>query len=301
MAQKNKLSNTPFGVKLSYFLHQARITYYLRNPLLHLLAKTGIFHVVKNLPNGLKLSLNVDDKVQLELYRRGFWEQQQLDLVQKLMENGDIFVDIGAHCGSFAAPIAYEFKRARVLAFEPNPHIYQLLVETKMIGNLENLLLDNHAISNDEENMFFYVSSGATDSLAGFHPRERAHQLITVQTITLQKALSENDISHIRVMKIDIEGAEGLVLPANRELLRSELVDTILLELHVDLIENFGQTAEDIIELLKFSQFEIFYCKSLPVQLLPADWRKLVDGSNTIHILGIKKECMKSGALPKVW
>lgn len=298
-SSKNK-TTLPFGAQVARLLHRAPITFHVRGPLFHWLAKTGMFQVTRIFPDGMKLALDIEDKVQMEIFLRGFWEKQQLSIVRSLMRDGDSFIDIGAHCGSFAAPIAYQFRNSKVLAFEPNPHIRKLLLKTRQINNLENLLVDARALSDDEKLMDFYVSSGATDSLAGLRSRERTPNKINVQTTTLMKALSQYQIVHARIMKMDIEGAEGVVLPSSQKILMSNSIDSLLLELHVDLIEGFGCKAEDIIQLLMTANFALYHFTNSELQPLPDNWRRYVDGSNTIHILCLKKGSIETDRLPKV-
>jgi FkbM family methyltransferase len=293
--------DAPFGVKVSHSLHRMPITHYVRTPVLYCLSKTGIFRVVKTFPNGLKLALDVADKIQLDIYRRGFWEKHELTIAERLMQNGQFFVDVGAHCGSFAMPIANEFRTAKVLAFEPNPHLQYLLLQTQKLNHLDNFILDERALSNDCGPMDFYVSYGANDALAGLNPRSGASKHIEIQATTLQKALLEHQISRLRLLKIDIEGAEGIVLPASQELLAAGVIEAILLELHVDLIKKYGQTGENIIQLLHRNNYKLYQCHSLPLQDLPSNWRPLVDGSQTIHILAINQSSIGSGTLPKIW
>jgi hypothetical protein len=118
---------------------------------------------------------------------------------------------------------------------------------------------------------------------------------------TLQNALREHHITSLRVLKMDIEGAEGIVLPKSQDILQSGMIEVLLLELHVDLIQGFGRTGDDIIRLLQNSNYGLYLCHGTPLREMPEDWKTLVDGSGTIHILALHKRSMESGKLPRIW
>ena len=66
---------------------------------------------------------------------------------QQLIKNTDVVLDIGAHCGGFTLLFAACAKR--VIAFEPNPSIYQtLLKEIKECANVFNNIELNNTIEN---------------------------------------------------------------------------------------------------------------------------------------------------------
>ncbi len=57
----------------------------------------------------------------------------------------DIFVDVGAHIGSYTIPIAN--KAQKVIAFEPNKYTFELLTNNISLNHLTNIEAYNTAAS----------------------------------------------------------------------------------------------------------------------------------------------------------
>lgn len=286
----------PAGVRLSKALHFTRMSYHLRYPLLRAFGRLGLFKVNRKLPSGLQLVLDVEDKVQLQIYRNGSWEGDQLPIMKNILRAGDVFADAGAHCGLFAANIAYDQRSVKVLAFEPNPRLVQLLRATKDMNRLANLEIVEHALSDQVAELDFYVSTGAADSLAGLKPRRRASERIKVKAIPLGAALRDRGIDAVRLLKMDIEGAEAIVLPACRDLFEAGVIEAILLELHVDLVSAYGGTADDLLRLLG-DYYTMLRCAGAQVVPLESDWRAHIEPSNCIHVLALHRRAFPDGNL----
>lgn len=140
------------------------------------------------------------------------------------LENGDIFVDIGAHYGYFSL-LASKLvgNSGKIYSFEASPKTYTILEENKM--HCENIEIYNHAVSDERILLTFYEFPNLyseynsldieqfknEDWFAEYKPNE-----IKIESIVLDDFLINNNIKP-KIIKIDVEGAEFKVVNGLRE------------------------------------------------------------------------------------
>lgn len=131
-------------------------------------------------------------------------------------------LDIGANCGLFSLFIKSRFPEANVYAFEPSPTLQKILVD-----NLESkgVYIIPMAISNCIGNTDFFIneSSQQTNSLIKknieiFGAKEKIKKQ-TIKTITLDVFVKQRNIENVDLIKLDVQGAENLVLQGGEKTL----------------------------------------------------------------------------------
>jgi hypothetical protein len=55
---------------------------------------------------------------------------------------------------------------------------------------------------------------------------------MVVKAITLDKLMEMENLSHVNIVKIDVEGAELLVLRGGQNALKSKRIDKLIVEIH---------------------------------------------------------------------
>lgn len=131
------------------------------------------------------------------------------------MKPGDFAIDIGAHIGDTAMPMALVAgKEGLVLAFDPNPHVFKILTENSGLNKeLTNIVPVNVAITT-HDGEFFFNSSEATFNNGGISETEKnKHGKFglpqKVKGVNLEKFLKENYsqyVDKLKAIKIDAEG-----------------------------------------------------------------------------------------------
>jgi FkbM family methyltransferase len=123
----------------------------------------------------------------------------------------DVFVDVGAHIGPYTLRAAKKVKM--VVSIEPDPSVFSLLAQNVKLNALENVLLENVALSDHEGRGQLYLSegweTGGSTLSPGIPTREHA---VTVELMRLDNLASRLDLEHIDWLKIDVEGHEIEVL-----------------------------------------------------------------------------------------
>ena len=154
---------------------------------------------------------------------------------------GNIFIDIGANIGVYSKPLSKNFRSVYVV--EPNPEIFPVIEQS--LRHRRNVILLNFALSNKEGRVPFYVdqikplqySGSANTILPEFNYRPVSHPEINktfnghegfmVPCYRFDDIFNEADL-----VKIDVEGAEFLVLEGMKEALSNKNIKNVVVELH---------------------------------------------------------------------
>lgn len=138
--------------------------------------------------------------------------------------NGSVFLDIGSHMGYYSWLLSKNFDR--IYAFEPNPANYEMLTNTIRLGRLDNVKPVKMAVSDSEGTAVLYYSprSGNQSLLGSGH-----QDGFSVRTTTLDNLVGEV----VELVKVDVEGAEWMVVTGGERALREGRIRTMLIEVHV--------------------------------------------------------------------
>jgi FkbM family methyltransferase len=182
------------------------------------------------------------------LSRDGAYEPDVLDVLRRHLTSGDTFVDVGASFGYFATQLGRHVGTSgTVVAFEPGPQNQSLLLLNLATNGVEGAEVRQMALS-DRPGLFSYSRSGANGVVSVFSgdPRELTnHDLVSAST--LDRELAGRPVNAI---KIDVEGAEGLVLLGGRSTLRSS-APAIVFEFSPPALESVSKMGGlDVLEFL---------------------------------------------------
>jgi FkbM family methyltransferase len=224
----------------------------------------------KNLGAGRYVVLPYDggrSRIRLDLQSRfGFMtytygvEDPDLALVGSLLAPGDIFVDGGAHVGMFTLVAAARVgPTGRVLAFEPAPAARCQLLQNLELSRFSWVEVSARALAECAgARDFVAFSNDAWGSSSFAPPPEFAGGTVQpVETTTLDDALANQDRTRIRLIKLDLEGAEYAALQGAPNLLR-EVQPDFLVELEPEHLARQGTSAADVIGLFEKHGYRFF-------------------------------------------
>ncbi len=146
------------------------------------------------------------------------YERIERDMLIAMAKPGDVLFDVGAYVGWYSVEFARKVPHSKVYAFEP---ITENRVELrKNLGNLRNVHIRSFGVSNRYGGASFFSSKRepGTASLAPLE--EERFGPLTIETkpvVTLDSCL---DCGIPNFIKIDVEGAEFLVLQGAERILR---------------------------------------------------------------------------------
>lgn len=191
-----------------------------RNEVLDVLKQTGNHYPTK------VINLEIEDR-KINYHRwlhpyQGDWEIREvftkeiLDNYSKIIKPNSTAIDIGAHTGNMS--IAYSLFADKVLSFEPNPAVYEVLEKNSVLN--PNIHPFNYAISDEEGPLTFHYSDNGFCN-GGFATRTNhgigvtGHIVpIDVMAINFEKFIKENkiELKNVSLIKIDAEGHDKDIL-----------------------------------------------------------------------------------------
>jgi FkbM family methyltransferase len=179
--------------------------------------------------NYLVPSLN--EPVGFHLLIDGIYEKSNIDYILEILPEGGTFLDIGANIGVFTITAAKYLKKSGcVISIEASPKIFDYLKKNVEINNLSNVKIFEYAIT-DIDNSFvpFYEPPIDHFGMGSMAPQFYVDP-IQVKTKQIDTLLKEIDITHVDVIKIDVEGYEAMVFRGAKQLLSQQKSPTIVFE-----------------------------------------------------------------------
>lgn len=165
------------------------------------------------------------------------------------LNDGDVIVDIGANVGIVSIYLAKRFPNVKILAYEAHPHTYSNFLKNIEANNVKNIIPHNLAVySKDNETLDITLDVINTGSSSCFK-NDEGQITETIPTISLDTIITNNNISSIRYLKIDCEGAEFDILEGSKLIHEIEVQD-IGIEIH-SFMKSHGKDVESLTELIK--------------------------------------------------
>jgi len=146
--------------------------------------------------------------------RTGIYEPGVTRTVRELLSEGQTFVDVGANIGWFSLLAAMLVGKAgRVVAVEPNPWDVALLRPGPIENGFENIEVLNIAAAS-ATGVAALETDGSNGRLIpiGGAPAQAFEASFVVPVHPLDAALEDAGVRQVHLVKLDVEGAEPLVL-----------------------------------------------------------------------------------------
>jgi FkbM family methyltransferase len=169
----------------------------------------------------------------LEVHKANPLTVSEWRIVQILNRHGiQTFLDVGANDGAYAIELLESGFAGSILSFEPLPAAWEALRRRAAQANSRWKVAPRVALSNQNGEAEFTeagnkVSSSLLsmlDSHIAAAPRSRPLGKITVQTMTLDDFLLRETVASPVFLKIDVQGAEMLVLEGATRTLQDVVV-----------------------------------------------------------------------------
>jgi FkbM family methyltransferase len=154
------------------------------------------------------------------------------------LQKDDLFYDIGANVGVYTV-LASKVKKAKSISIEPLPSTFEKLIDNIQINRLDNVVSKNIGLSYEKSTLYFTTTKDTMNSVALDSDTDKQE----VEVDTLNNISKQYGIP--KIIKIDVEGYETNVLKGARDLLMSDVLEVIILELNGS-GKKFGFTDDDI-------------------------------------------------------
>lgn len=180
----------------------------------------------------------------------------------------DVVYDIGANTGLYSLFAAAECPEGVVISFEPYTPNVELLEQDIARNDLSNVTVVDIALSDSVGTIEFAqpeeadVGYGsASIAPAGSRPTKE------IPTTTGDRLIGDGELPQPNIVKIDVEGAEPLIIDGLATALSAPECRTVYCEIHEPGVEyrpsidDFGRTAGDIEQQLEGLGFDVHMVK----------------------------------------
>lgn len=208
--------------------------------------------------HGLTFYLNAADEcLTYYILEDGTWEPEETRLVLERLRPGDTVIDVGANIGWYtvlASRVVGE--DGLVIAFEPDPTNFALLQRNIEANDCRNVRLEQRALSNEPGSITLFLHERNQGMHSVLRSDETKHS-VEIEAVRLDDYL--RDVSrHIDFVKIDVEGAEGMVLEGMHATLKSNPHMNILLEFAPHRLTATGYDPESVLRGLAAGGFNVY-------------------------------------------
>jgi FkbM family methyltransferase len=198
-----------------------------------------------------------DEGVSLPIFLDGFYEPAETRFLSKSLRQGDIFVDIGANIGYFTTYASKLVgRRGKVIAFEPDPHNCRTLTTNIELNSARNVVIRNVALGSEARSGFLYRSkTNFGDHRVSDCGEDR--ERVPISILRFDQACAEIGLSHVDLIKIDVQGFEPYVFAGMGSCLCDFGVRTILMEYWPCGIREAGGAPATMLESITAKGFTI--------------------------------------------
>jgi FkbM family methyltransferase len=167
---------------------------------------------------GGQFSCDPRDIIQNRILYFGVWEPTITRYLLTLELEGQAVLDIGANVGYYTILCAKLVgDKGKVYAVEPMPRILDLLRHNIQMNHLENVAVLDRCVSTVSGLQEMYYGPTYNLDKSSEHSFRASSEKVLVKAVTFSELLAPAELKRIRLVKIDVEGAE---LPILQEILR---------------------------------------------------------------------------------
>lgn len=212
--------------------------------------------------NGKELYMrSYNTPIEVTVFWRGIFngrEGMELSVWSDLSKSASLAIDIGANNGIYAL-VSSAYQNLKIHAFEPVPNVFDMLLENRFLNPTSHIVPHQMVVSNQNGIQTLYVPKEGWVDVASLDKEfasryTEGRELVQIQSkaITLDTFMvQENVTKEERVIcKIDVEGAEPLILAGAKEAIEKYSI--------VFLIEALDAPAFDAIKKFFPREYEVY-------------------------------------------
>lgn len=169
--------------------------------------------VMQSRRDGVRIACDPDDKriAPIEILNFFDYERVDSDMIDRLLQDGDGILDIGANIGWYSIRLAKRLPKSPILAFEPIPKTHAQLKRNVALNGVPNIQLFDHGFSDQAQTLtFYYYPTGSGNASSAKLADVEGVQEIQCQVLPLDDYLAQHP-AKVDFIKCDVEGAELLV------------------------------------------------------------------------------------------
>lgn len=263
-------------------------------------------HRVTETAVGARFAVDTQDLIQRYLYLFGVWEPRMTLWLQRRLRPGDTFVDVGANVGYFSV-LASQLvgPQGRVVAIEASEAFTERLEQNARQNDSRNIRIVHTAVSDQQQTLTFVLASSANMGANSIVPYDGpAESTFEIEAFPLPDVLEADEIATARVIKVDVEGAEGSVVRGMAPLLERLRDDAeVTVEVTPERMKQLGDDVEELLDTMRGAGFHVYRlaneyaAASYPRALkgpaaVPVRWRGPVTGESDLIFSRVDAETL---------
>ena len=217
--------------------------------------------LVTRTPDGFVFRCRPPDLIQMYIWLFGVWEPELTEYIGEQLKPGDVFLDVGANIGYFSVLAAERVQPAGgVVAVEASPAVFKLLEEAiELNGDAGVVRCVNVAAAGEAGAMPVYAGPTHNIGLSTTVAERGFVMEGMVPTTPLDAVLRPGERGALRMIKIDVEGAEPDVLRGMDDLIRNSPDNLeVLIELSPDWWSDSSLTVHRVLDKFLRGGFNVY-------------------------------------------
>jgi FkbM family methyltransferase len=179
------------------------------------------------------------------LFNPDYFDARERRFLGEHLPESPVFIDAGANIGGYGFYVCHVRPKAQVISIEAQENTFRKLAFNARQNPHMNINPVNCALADTNGTVRLFIND-ANSGETSIRVRKASHTTVDVKAITLLKLAQDFDLPRIDAIKLDIEGAEDIVLKSFFETAPEHLFPRVIL------IENSVQRwTFNVIDFLK--------------------------------------------------
>jgi FkbM family methyltransferase len=213
--------------------------------------------------NGIRWDLDLSEAIDFSIYLTGYSERPTVQAYRRLINPGDVILDIGANVGAHTLQFAsLTGPHGKVLAFEPTEFAFHKLQSNIQLNpRLSQRILANQImlVASPRDNVASEVYASWPLTRNGDQHEGHAGRLMPTtnsRASTLDDFLTVWDVPKVDFIKIDVDGNEIDIFQGARSLF-SRCRPLLVMELAPHHFDEKGRNFDELIEIVRNMNYSI--------------------------------------------
>lgn len=186
---------------------------------------------------------------------RGDFERIETDIAMAVAKHAQCIVDVGGNFGWYSCHLQASMPTGGELhVFEPVPVVRAELLENLALNPREDVktVVTGFCLSDATGEVVLHVPNKLGSAFASLRNQnyDGGFARVVAQATTLDSYCQENNITHIDLLKIDVEGAELQVLQGASAMLSAPRKPVLFIESEATILKVFGHTVQEVINYI---------------------------------------------------
>lgn len=185
--------------------------------------------------------------------------EEMMQALSDRIRNSKLSFDVGANTGVTTLWLS-QFSES-VHAFEPERSNMQMLQKNMSLNSIQNVTQVACAVSDFVGSSNLHILEGYGHHSLGDVTTSPQLNTVSVPVDTLDNYCKLKKITHIDVLKVDVEGYELEVLQGANELLKRKKIGLVIFEVSEPILEQLEKDKQELFTLLAENGYSIYNIK----------------------------------------